>query len=78
MGGGRRDRAESPSPWLRRIVVLVTLGVAAYGISCLIRGRLVTEGVVLEGAPERVVGATIAAVAAITLTRTIYPRRKKR
>jgi hypothetical protein len=78
MGEGRRDRAESPSPWLRGIVVLVTLGVAAYGISCLIRGRLVTEGVVLEGVPARVVGAAIAALAAITLARTIFPRGRKR
>jgi hypothetical protein len=78
MGGGRRDRAESPSPWLRAVVALVTLGVVAYGVSCLIRGRLVTEGVVLEGVPARVVGAAIAALAAISLARTIYPWGRKR
>ena len=72
-----RDRAESPSPWLRGIVALVTLGVLAYGISCLIRGRLVTEGIVLEGAPARVAGGIIAMLAAIALARTIYPRRRK-
>jgi hypothetical protein len=77
MGGGRRDRAESPSPWTRAIVALVTLGVLAYGMICLIRGRLVTEGVVLEGVPARVVGGTIVVLAAIALARTIYPRGRK-
>jgi len=62
---------------VRAIVTLVTLGVGGYGVSCLIGGRLVTEGVVLEGVPARVVGAIIAGVAAITLARTLYPREGK-
>ena len=74
MGGGRRNRAEPPNPWVRALVALVTLGVGVYGISCLIRGRLVTEDVVLEGIPARVVGAIIAAIAAIALVRTLDPR----
>jgi hypothetical protein len=63
---------------VRVVVALVVLGVGAYGVICLIRGKLVTEGVVLEGAPARVVGALIAALAAITLARSLYPRRRKR
>src|SRR5262249_11035629 len=77
MGGGRRNRAEAPSPWVRALVALVILGVGVYGVSCLIRGRLVTEGVVLEGLPARVVGALIAALAAISLARTLYPGGKR-
>jgi hypothetical protein len=57
---------------VRALVALVTLGVGVYGVSCLIRGRLVEEGVVLEGAPARVVGAAIAVLAAVSLARTIY------
>ena len=77
MGGERRNRAEPPTPWVRTLVALVTLGVGVYGVSCLIRGRLVSEGVNLEGAPARVVGAIIAVLAAITLVRTLYPRGRK-
>ena len=73
MGGGRRNRAEPPNPWVRALVALVTLGVGVYGVSCLVRGRLVTEGVVLEGTPARIVGAIVAALAAISLVRTLYP-----
>jgi hypothetical protein len=62
---------------VRALVALVALGVGVYGVVCLIRGRLVTEGVVLEGIPARVVGATIAAIAAISLVRTLYPRERK-
>jgi hypothetical protein len=51
--------------------------VGVYGVSCLIRGRLVSEGVVLEGAPARVVGALIAALAAMTLARSLYGRGRK-
>jgi hypothetical protein len=54
--------------------VLVTLGMGVYGVNCLIRGRLVSEDVVLEGIPARVVGAIIAALAAIMLARNLYPR----
>jgi hypothetical protein len=77
MGGERRNRAERPHLGVRIVVALVTLGVCVYGLVCLIRGRLVTEGVVLEGVPARVVGAVIAALAAIGLVRTLWPRRKK-
>jgi hypothetical protein len=77
MGGGRRNRAEPLSPWARALTALVTLGVGAYGVSCLIRGRLVTEGVVLEAVPARVVGAIIAAMAAIALVRTLVPGSKR-
>jgi hypothetical protein len=62
---------------VRILVALVTLGVGVYGVSCLIRGRLVSEGVVLEGAPARVVGALMAALAAITLARSLYGRGRK-
>jgi hypothetical protein len=51
--------------------------VGVYGVSCLIRGRLVTEGVVLEGIPARVVGAIIAVMAAISLVQTLYPWGRK-
>jgi hypothetical protein len=78
MGERRGDRAEPPGPWPRAAVALVTLGVAAYGVACLVRGRLVSEGVALEGAPARVVGATIAALAVFSLARTIFPRKRKR
>jgi hypothetical protein len=73
MGEGR-NRAEPPGPWVRALVALVALGVGVYGIICLIRGRLVTEGIVLEGMPARVVGALLAVLAAVTLFRTLYPR----
>jgi hypothetical protein len=43
MGGGRRNRAEPPKRWVRALVALVALGVGVSGVSCLIRGRLVTE-----------------------------------
>jgi hypothetical protein len=59
-------------------VALVTLGVIVYGVSCLIRGRLVSEDVVLEGPSARIVGAVIAALAAISLVRTLYPWGRKR
>jgi hypothetical protein len=74
MGGGRRNRAEPLNSWARALVALVALGVGVYGVSYLIRGRLVTEGVVLEGVLARVVGAILAALAAISLARTLYPR----
>jgi hypothetical protein len=77
MGKERRNRAEPLNPWVRGLVALVSLGVGAYGVSCLILGRLITEGVVLEGIPARVVGAIIAALAAISLVRTCYPRGRK-
>jgi hypothetical protein len=63
---------------VRAAVALVALGAGAYGVVCLVRGRLETEGIVLEGAPARLVGALIAALAAITLARTLYPRWRKR
>jgi hypothetical protein len=77
MGEGRRNRAAPPSPWVRILVALVALGVGVYGVSCLIRGRLVSEGVVLEGAPARVVGAAIAGIATVALIRTLYPPREQ-
>jgi len=77
MGEQRRNRAEPPSPWVRALIALIALGVGAYGVSCLILGRLVTEGVVLEGIPARVVGATLAVLAALSLVRTFYPRGRK-
>jgi hypothetical protein len=77
MGGERRNQAEPPNPWVRALVALVTLGMGGYGVSCLIRGRLVSEGVVLEGAPARIIGAIIAGAAAISLARTLYPRGRK-
>ena len=77
MGAGRRNRAEPRNPWVRALAALVTLGVGVFGVSCLIRGRLVEEGVVLEGAPARVIGAAIAVLAAITLAQTIYRGRGK-
>ena len=42
MGEGRRNRAEPPKRWVRVLVALVALGVGVHGVSCLIRGRLVT------------------------------------
>jgi hypothetical protein len=74
MGGGRRNRVEEPSRWVRALVVLVALGVGAYGVSCLVRGRMVTEGVRLEGPPARAVGAVVATIAAVSLVRALYPR----
>jgi hypothetical protein len=62
---------------VRTLVALVILGAGVYGVSCLIRGRLVSEGVALEGTPARVVGAIIAALAAISLVRTLSPRGRK-
>jgi hypothetical protein len=62
---------------VRALVALVILGVVIYGASCVIRGKLVTEGMVLEGMPARVVGAIIAALAAISLVRTLYPRERE-
>ena len=73
-----RNRTKTPSPWVRTIVVLVSLGVGVYGVSCLIRGKLVSEGVVLEGGPARVVGATIAVIAAVSLARTLLSNNRKR
>jgi hypothetical protein len=77
MGEERRNRAEPLNPWVRVLIALIALGVGVYGVSCLILGRLVTEGLVLEGIPARVVGATLAALAALTLVRTFYPRGRK-
>ena len=77
MGEERRDRSEPPNPWVRVLITLVILGVGVYGVSCLVSGRLVTEGVVLEGTPARVVGAILAVLAAIGLVRTFYPRGTK-
>ena len=77
MGEGRRNRAEPPKRWVRAVIALVALGVGVHGVSCLIRGRLVSEGVVLEGAPARIIGAIIAGAAAISLARTLYPRGRK-
>lgn len=74
MGGGRRNRAEPPNPWLRALGVLMTLGVGAYGVSGLIHGRLVNESEVLEGVPARVTGAIMVALASILLARRLYPR----
>jgi hypothetical protein len=78
MGGRRRKGDEPPGPWLRAVVVLLTLGVAGHGILCMIRGRLVSEEVVLEGAPARLVGAVVAALALVTLVRSVYRWRKDR
>jgi hypothetical protein len=77
MAGKRRNRTEPPPRWVRAVIALVTLGVGASGVSCLIRGRLVTEGIVLEGVPARVVGGIVAGLAAISLARTLYPRGRK-
>jgi hypothetical protein len=77
MGRERRNGAEPPNPWVRALVALVTLGVGVSGVICLIRGRLVSEGVVLEGVPARVVGAIIAGLAVLALARTLYPRGKR-
>jgi hypothetical protein len=77
MGKAQRDQAESPSLWVRALVVLVALGVLVHGIYCLIHGRLETEGIVLEGVPARLVGASVAVFAAIVLAQTVYPRGKK-
>jgi hypothetical protein len=63
---------------VRVVVVLLTLGVGVYGIICVIRGRLVSEDVVLTGAPARIVGAVLAALAAFSLVRSIYRWRKSR
>jgi hypothetical protein len=76
--GEERHRAAPPNAWVRALIALVSLGVGAYGVSCLIRGRLVTEGIVLEGGPARVVGAIIAALAGISLARSLYPWVRKR
>jgi hypothetical protein len=62
---------------VRALVCLVTLGIGVYGVSCLIRGRLVSEGAVLEGVSARVVGALIAALAAISLLRSLYRWERK-
>jgi hypothetical protein len=51
--------------------------VGAYGVVCLIRGRLVMEGFVLEGFPARMVGGMIAVLAAISLVRTLYRGERK-
>jgi hypothetical protein len=58
-------------------VALVTLGVVVYGVSCLIRGRLISEDVVLEGLSARIVGGVIATLAAISLVQTLYPWGRK-
>jgi hypothetical protein len=77
MAEERHNRPEPLSPWARAFVAIVVLGVGAYGLICLIRGRLVTEGVVLEGFSARVVGGMIAALATISLVRTLHPRWRK-
>jgi len=77
MRGEHRKRVEQPKLWVRILVALVTLGVGVSGVMCLIRGRLATEGVVLEGAPARVVGAIIAVLATLSLVRTLTPRGRK-
>jgi hypothetical protein len=74
----RQNRAGRPSLWVQVLVALVTLSVGVYGVSCIIRGRLVSEGVVLEGTSARVVGAIIAALSAISLVRSLYLWRRKR
>jgi hypothetical protein len=63
---------------VRVVIALVTLGVFVYGIYCLVAGRLVSEGMVLEGIPARLLGATIAVLAVITMARTIYLQGGKR
>jgi hypothetical protein len=75
MGEKRRNRAEPPNPWVRAFVILIALAAGVYGVYCLIVGRLVTEGMVLERTPARLLGAAVAAVSAITVVRTFYPRR---
>ena len=69
------NRPEPVNPWVRALVLLVTLGVGGYGIICLVRARMVTEGVVLEGFLARIVGAIIAGLAAISLIRSLHARR---
>ena len=73
----RHNRPEPLSPWARAFVAVVILGVGVYGAICFIRGRLVTEGFVLEGFPARMVGGMIAALAAISLVRTLYRGERK-
>ena len=77
MAEERHNRPEPLSPWARAVVAVVILGVGAYGVVCLIRGRLVTEGFVLEGFPARMVGGMIAVLAAISLVRTLYRGERK-
>ena len=77
MAEERHNRSEPLSPWARAFVAIVILGVGAYGVICLIRGRLVTEGFVLEGLSARMVGGLIAVLATILLVRTLHPRWRK-
>jgi hypothetical protein len=63
---------------VRTFVVLLTLGVIGYGLSCMVRGRLVSEGITLEGVPARIVGAGVAGLAGIALVRSIYRWRRTR
>jgi hypothetical protein len=60
------------------LVVLVALGVIGYGLVCVVRGRLDTEGVVLEGVSARLLGAAVAGAAAVTLVRSALRWRKQR
>jgi hypothetical protein len=78
MGTQQEEEVQPPSPWVRAVVVLLTLAVGGYGVICLIRGRLVSEDVVLTGAPARIVGAVLAALAIVSLLRSIYRWRKSR
>jgi hypothetical protein len=77
MAQERQNQAEPLSPWVRALVAVVILGAGVYGVICLIRGRLVTEGFALEGFPARMVGGMIAVLAAISLVRTLYRGERK-
>jgi hypothetical protein len=78
MGDERPNRSAPPGIGVRALVALICLATGAYGVVCIVRGRLVTEGIVLQGTSARIVGAMLAALAGVTLVRTFYPRRTKR
>src|SRR5262249_19619897 len=78
MGDERPKRSGPPGRGVRALIALICLVTGGYGVVCFIRGRLVTENIVLQGTSARVVGAMIAALAVVTLVRTFYPRRTER
>ncbi len=78
MRSEQQEPVEPPGLGVQILVILVTLGVGGYGVFCAIRGRLVSEGVVLEGTPARIVGGMLVTLAAVSLVRSIHRWRKNR
>ena len=78
MGDERPKRSAPPGIGVRVLLTLICLATGSYGVVCIVRGKLVTEGIVLQGTSARLVGAMIAGPAGVTLVRTFYPGRTKR